>query len=78
MDYWMIMTGPQDQPGINGGLLKRNMELESGSPSGFVCTIDVPSVDEYIDKVQERGGAVVVPKMEIPKMGWLVYCNDTE
>ena len=23
MDYWLIMTGPEDEPGIDGGLSKR-------------------------------------------------------
>lgn len=78
MDYWLIVTGPKDQMGINGGLLKRNAEVESGSPSGFVCTMDVPSVDEYSKMVEEKWGRIVVPKMEIPEMGWLVYCQDTE
>lgn len=50
----MIKTGPEDQSGINGGLLRRNMALESGSPSGFVCTVDVPSVDEYTKMVTDR------------------------
>ena len=23
-DYWLITTGPDDEPGINGGLMKRS------------------------------------------------------
>ena len=23
VDYWLIMTGPEGEPGINGGLLRR-------------------------------------------------------
>jgi hypothetical protein len=23
LDYWLIRTGPDDQPGINGGLVRR-------------------------------------------------------
>jgi predicted enzyme related to lactoylglutathione lyase len=26
----------------------------------------------------ENGGNVVVPKMEVPKIGWLIYFLDTE
>ena len=38
----------------------------------------MPSVDEYAGKVEANGGKVVVPKMAIPGVGWLVYCQDTE
>lgn len=78
MEYWLIITGPKEEPGINGGLLKRDMDLETGSPSGFVCTVDVPSIDEYSETVKKSGGMIVMPKMEITGMGWLVYCKDTE
>ena len=40
--------------------------------------IDVKSVDEYSVKVQKIGGKVVVPKMAVPKMGYLAICLDTE
>lgn len=40
--------------------------------------MDVPSIDEYCETVKNHGGMVIVPKMEIPRMGWLVYCKDTE
>jgi len=31
MDYWMITTGPEDQPGINGGLVPRRGSSNGGS-----------------------------------------------
>ncbi len=71
-DYWMITTGANDQPGINGGIFKRE------GPVNFVNTIDVPNVDEFVAKVIDHGGREVVPKMAIPGVGFLVYCQDTE
>ena len=44
----------------------------------YVCTVDVPALDDYLKKAQARGGAVAVPKMPIPGIGWLAYCKDTE
>jgi hypothetical protein len=41
-----------------------------------VNSIEVESVDEYVRKVEESGGKVVVPKMAIPGVGWLAYCTD--
>lgn len=77
-EYWLVVTGPKEQAGINGGILRRNMGLELWSPSGFVCTIDVPSVDLYSELVKKNWWRITVPKMEVPGSWWLVYCNDTE
>ena len=41
-------------------------------------TTDVPPVDEYIDNIVAQGGTVVAPKMTIPGVGYLAYCNDPE
>jgi predicted enzyme related to lactoylglutathione lyase len=72
-DYWLVMTGPQDEPGIDGGLTKRN------SPEERVTnTIDVDSVEAYVDKVVAAGGQVVVPPHAVPGVGYLAYCADTE
>ena len=77
-DYWMIITGPEGTPGINGGLVKRTSEVAGDSVIAYVCTIDVPSVDEYADKILANGGTIVVPKMPIPGVAWLVDSKDTE
>ena len=77
-DYWMIITGTEGTPGINGGLIKRTAEITGDAIVAYVCTIDVPSVDEYADKIVANGGTIVVPKMPIPGVAWLVYAKDTE
>ena len=74
----MIITGTEGTPGINGGLIKRTAEITGDAIVAYVCTIDVPSVDEYADKIVANGGAIVVPKMPIPGVAWLVYAKDTE
>lgn len=51
MDYWLIDTGSKDQPGIGGGLQRRSGKVENGSPSAFVCIVDVPSIDDAVSKV---------------------------
>ena len=70
--YWIVVTGPEGTPGINGGMMKRN----PGQP--VANTIEVPSVDEYAAKVEAHGGKIVVPKMAIPGVGWLAYFTDPE
>jgi predicted enzyme related to lactoylglutathione lyase len=78
MDYWLITTGPDNQPGINGGLVRRQGEVDGQAVIAYVCTVDVESIDASISKAQSNGAQVVVPKMPVPGVGWLVYCKDTE
>jgi predicted enzyme related to lactoylglutathione lyase len=72
MPYWLVKTG-SDGPGIDGGLHPR-----AHPGQGTVNTIDVASCDEYARKVESAGGKVAVPKMAIPRIGWLAYCTDPE
>lgn len=77
-EYWLITTGSEDKPGINGGLMKRRGEIDGEAVIAFVCTAEVDSVDETSKKAVENGGQIVVPKMAIPSIGWQAYCKDTE
>jgi predicted enzyme related to lactoylglutathione lyase len=43
-----------------------------------VNTIDVASLDEAVAKVLANGGTIAMPKMVVPGVGYLAYCNDTE
>ena len=74
----MITTGPAEQPGINGGLLPRRLPEQGQAVHAFVCTVDVPSVDDALAKVAALGGSVALPKMPVPGVGWLAYAKDTE
>lgn len=78
MDYWLITTGPDDERGINGGLVRRQGEIDGQAVIAYVCTTDVTDVDASTQTAVSNGGQVVVPKMPIPGVGWLVYCKDTE
>jgi hypothetical protein len=55
--YWLIETGPQGQPGINGGLLARNGPPPSDGQSvnAFVCTVEVEGLDQYLDRALALG-----------------------
>ncbi|MFH1502835.1 MAG: VOC family protein [Candidatus Eisenbacteria bacterium] len=73
VDYWLVMTGSKDQPGIDGG-----MGRKSDGMSAVVNTMDVPSVDEYVSKIEAAGGTITVPKMAIPGVGWMAYFKDPD
>ena len=72
-DYWLVTTGEDSQPGINGAIMHRT------DPKATVYnTVDVPSVDEFLQKITNGGGKVVMPKSAIPGLGYVAYCTDTE
>jgi uncharacterized protein len=78
MEYWMVITGPEGTPGINGGLLRRQGAIDGQAVIAYVCTVDVPNLDASFELALKNGATVAVPKMPIPGVGWLAYCKDTE
>ena len=77
-EYWLVKTGLDGQPGINGGLVRRRGTVDGQAVIAFVCTVDVPSVDQALIRIASGGGSVVMPKMAVPGVGWLAYAKDTE
>jgi len=73
IDYWLVSTGPEDQPGIDGALIRRE-----DSSASIVNTIEVPSVDEFLSKITEAGGKIFQPKKAIPGVGYVASCLDSE
>lgn len=77
-DYWLIRTGPPEQPGIDGGLIPRQGEVDGEAAIAYVCTIDVDSIEDATRNVNLHGGQIVVPKSAVPGVGWFVHCKDPE
>ncbi len=79
--YTSVKTVPVDEktfipkePGaINGGMTQRSKEVPTP-----IITISVGSIDEYVKKVQAAGGKAVMPKAEVPDMGFYAYVADSE
>jgi uncharacterized protein len=78
MDYWLIKTGPDTSPGINGGMVRRRGVIDGTAVIAYVCTIDVKSVDDLLAAIQAKGGSIALSKMPVPGVGWLAYGKDTE
>jgi predicted enzyme related to lactoylglutathione lyase len=80
MEYWMIITGADPQPGINGGLVRRRgpAPTDGQSVNAFVNTIGVGDLDATLQKLTALGGTIALPKMPIPTMGYLAYAKDTD
>ena len=77
-DYWLVMTGEKGEPGIDGAILRRQGPINGDAVIAYVCTIDVPSADDYAARVTSSGGTIVLPKMAVPGIGWLFYAKDSE
>ena len=72
LEYWLVATGDDKEPGINGGLARPR----PGQHPGTINTIAVPSLEQSIEKIEKSGGRICVPKMEIPNVGLLAYAED--
>jgi predicted enzyme related to lactoylglutathione lyase len=72
-EYWMVTTGKDGTPGINGGMMKK-----PGGIASTTNTIGVDSVDGAVAAVLKAGGKTVMPKTPIPTVGYFAYCEDTE
>lgn len=77
-DYWLVKTGEDSQPGINGGLTPKTNQGSGNTGGRITNSIDVPSIDEFSNKISMEGGKVLSPKMPIPGVGYLAVCEDTE
>lgn len=75
MEYWEIKTGAEkgEMGSVGAGMMKRQMPEQH-----ITIYIEVPSVDEYADKVKKLGGQVIYPKAAVPGMGYFAVCVDQE
>jgi hypothetical protein len=71
VEYWLVETGEEEEPGINGGLFRPTDVF-----SGTVNTIAVLDIDAYIEKVKQHGGEIVIEKNAIPGVGYSAYAKD--
>lgn len=71
--FWLVTTGDESKPGINGGMLVRP------EPSATTAIVmQVPSVEEYTSRIERGGGTVTVPRFVIPGVGYAAYFLDPE
>jgi len=72
MEYWLIATKKEGEPGIDGAIRRR-----SGNQP-VTNTIDVEDLGISIEKVMNAGGEILMPRMAVPDVGWMCYIKDTE
>jgi predicted enzyme related to lactoylglutathione lyase len=80
MEYWVIRTGPAEERGIDGGLMRRHGDPPTPmqAVNAYVCTVGVESADKSLSKAVELGGELALPIMPVPGIGWLCYAQDPD
>lgn len=73
IDYWLVETGDENDPGIDGGIMKRE-----NLSSTIYSIIEVSSIEDNIKKIEENGGKIIAPKMPIPGFGYEAYFKDSD
>ena len=78
--YWGVVTGSEDEPGINGGIMPR--PAPAGGPgsgaNAAVLTMGVEDFDAAAEAIAAAGGTVALPKTALTGMAWQGYFLDTE
>ena len=70
MDYYMFDV----EPGPGGGFPKVDGEMyKAGDVIVYVSTDDI---EASLAKAEELGGKTLLPKTEIPGMGWFAFFSD--
>src|SRR5512135_2905573 len=64
-DYWLFSMDRDRTKPMGGGMMKR---MRPGQP--ILNYFEIPSVDEYSQKVTSLGGKIIVEKTAVPEMGY--------
>ena len=76
-DFVQIKRDLQEEVPI-GAMQARKYSPIAEKVNGFECSIEVTDIDATIKKIKANNGKIVIPKIEIPYVGWLVKFLDTE
>lgn len=78
-DYRLVTTG-EHGPGINGAILpRRGPRGDDATPvTAWTCTVEVDDLDVYLQAALDAGGALALPRMDVPGVGAVAYAKDTE
>jgi uncharacterized protein len=77
-DFYLVHTGDERKPGIQGLMHKRHEPRAAGGANCFECTIAVDDLDAVSNAVAQHGGRIIMEKAPIPTVGVLTKFEDTE
>jgi predicted enzyme related to lactoylglutathione lyase len=72
VEYWNCVTGIEE-PGINGGVVKRQNPQHP-----CMNYVDVASIDATIERATKLGAQVALPKMVVPNVAAIACLIDPE
>jgi uncharacterized protein len=78
VDYRLVTTGPDGEPGINGAIVHRRGKVDGQAVTAYVCTISVDDLAAVQAAVAEAGGEQVADRQELENVGSFAYFKDTE
>jgi predicted enzyme related to lactoylglutathione lyase len=76
--FFLIHTGDEDSPGIQGILHARTVPRAGGGLNGIEPTFAVDDLDEIARAVTAQGGTITVPPSDIPTVGRLLRFLDPD
>jgi predicted enzyme related to lactoylglutathione lyase len=77
-DFYLIHTGDEGNPGVQGLMHKRQEPRGAGGPNCFECTIAVDDIDAVTEAVKRQGGRIIMEKAPVPTVGLLTKFHDPE
>ena len=76
--FFLITTGDGDNPGVRGALQQRQAPLTGTGNRGYECTISCDDIAAVAAAVEQHGGTILLPPVEIPTVGTMIRFRDTE
>ena len=76
--FYLIHTGDDESPGIQGLMHQRTEPAGSGGLNGVEPTFSVDDLDAVCAAVEANGGKITMTSSVIPTVGALVRFLDTE
>jgi predicted enzyme related to lactoylglutathione lyase len=63
------------KPGVNGEMFPKQPEQKRINPVNY---ISVENIDKCIKKVTQLGGKILIPKQQVPTVGYIALATDPE
>ncbi len=77
-DFYLVHTGDEENPGVQGLMHKRLEPRGEGGPNCFECTVGVEDIDAVTAAAKKHGARIIMEKAPIPTVGVLTKFEDTE
>jgi len=76
--FLLIHAGDQETAKPCGALQGRHELVPGEKFNGLECTFAVDDLDATAKAIVAAGGTIIMPKCEIPTVGWIIKIKDPE